>query len=396
MSIFYENFLKKTTINYFFEEEVNTSNLKIEKLKDFIKNYPDKKKVNNLTINDLEPGVCYQQGNETYFIIKIGKKEVDKEGNPLSGSLKQFTYSVSFIPSGKVEISNGLALTFGLLKSNYRLSDLASLTAMKNYRDSTTQVSVGGAIVSLWKKILAYFKVTFPNSALIYRSDLEDHELAVTSNLISFLNNNSISKINLVKSIDNVIKNIENAKKYNDIVLNIGDKYYGKEIEEDKEITEEQKNKMIEAMNYFKSLVEKSKLKDFSKNDIEYFLSKFERKKIIRTYLYTKITQMSYGITKTKNKIKDITEESNIVDVIKEIVKQIKKDAVVEIKGEKIRIITNKQMVMFISDIKELIKDKNKTIKDKKKEIEELVDDFYANNIQTINYSKNNRYVVMA
>jgi flagellar biosynthesis chaperone FliJ len=67
-----------------------------------------------------------------------------------------------------------------------------------------------------------------------------------------------------------------------------------------------------------------------------------------------------------------------------------------EIKGEKLRIITNKQMVMFISDIKELIKDKNKTIEDKKKEIEELVDDFYANNIQTINYSKNNRYVVMA
>ena len=208
MPIFYENFLKKTifTNTYFEEEEIETKNLTIEKLSSLSSDIP---------INKIPNRVVYTQGNEKYCIVKIS----------------DFIYSFSFIASSKVNIEGGLALTFGLLKNNnYTVGQLANRTTMADYRDSSTRVNVATAIVALWKIILAYFKKSFPNNKLIYRSDLEDHEHAVVSNLNAFLDNNSIPKMELLSKINKIMTKIQLAKTYKDIALDTGkNKYYGTE-----------------------------------------------------------------------------------------------------------------------------------------------------------------------
>ena len=61
----------------------------------------------------------------------------------------------------------------------------------------------------------------------------------------------------------------------------------------------------------------------------------------------------------------------------------------------KIRIINDKEEIKnFRNNIEKIIMNNN-SVGDKKRKLEELVDDFYADNIQTINYEKNNRYVVI-
>ena len=106
---------------------------------------------------------------------------------------------------------------------------------------------------------------------------------------------------------------------------------------------------------------------------------------------------MSYGISKTKAKIKNLSQD-NLKNVLDEIEQQIKDDATVDLKdasGIKIRIINDdNEIKKFRSDIEKIVMNNN-SIEDKKRKLEELVDDFYADNIQTINYEKNNRYVVI-
>ena len=154
---------------------------------------------------------------------------------------------------------------------------------------------------------------------------------------------------------------------------------------------------MLTSMKFFKLLIKKNKKDVFSKEDIDKMLSKFERKKIIRTSLYTAITQMSYGISKTKAKIKNLNQD-NFKTILDEIEQQIKDDATIDLKdanGIKIRIINDKEEIKnFRNNIEKIIMNNN-SVGDKKRKLEELVDDFYADNIQTINYEKNNRYVVI-
>ena len=376
MPIFYENFLKKTvsTNTYFEEEEIETKNITIEKLSSLSSDMP---------ISKIPNRVVYTQGNEKYCIVKIS----------------DFIYSFSFIASSKVNIEGGLALTFGLLKNNnYTVGQLANRTTMADYRDSSTRVNVATAIVALWKIILAYFKKSFPNNKLIYRSDLEDHEHAVVSNLNAFLDNNSIPKMELLSKINKIMTKIQLAKTYKDIALDTGkNKYYGTERDLEKEISEKEKKDMLTSMKFFKLLIKKNKKDVFSKEDIDKMLSKFERKKIIRTSLYTAITQMSYGISKTKAKIKNLNQD-NFKTILDEIEQQIKDDATIDLKdanGIKIRIINDKEEIKnFRNNIEKIIMNNN-SVGDKKRKLEELVDDFYADNIQTINYEKNNRYVVI-
>jgi hypothetical protein len=380
MPIFYENFLKKTIpTNAYFEEEIKTKNLTIEKLSSL----PD-----SMSVDQIPSRVIYQQGNERYCIVKIGR----------------FVYSFSFIESKKAKIDKGLSLTFGLIENtSTKVRELKDKTAMLNYRDSSTKVNVGAAIVSLWKIILAYFKKTFPNNKLIYRSDLENNEHAVVSNLNAFLDFKSANKKELTDKIDDIISKVEKAKTYADISLDSGDSdYYANNPKRprnvNKNVTQEDKEDMKKALNYFKNLIEKSELEELNKKNIEAFLAKFERKQIARTYLYTTITQMAYGISKTKTKIENINAD-NLETTLDEIIKQIKDDATVDLKdakGTKITIINDEEEIKkFKENIKSIVVDSKLTDKMKKEKLEELVDDFYADNIQTINYQTNNRYVVM-
>ena len=300
--------------------------------------------------------------------------------------------------SSKVSIASGLALTFGLVNNdNLTVSKLAGLSKMLNYRDSTTKAPVGPTtILKLWKIILAYFKKTFPNNKLIYRSDLEDHEHAVLSNINEFLKIKSATKKELNDKIDAIITTVDSAKTYENVALDDGKghTYYGNERDLSKAITQQDKKDMKKALNYLKKLIEKSGLDKLNEQDILKIFNKFERKKIIRTSLYSKITQKIFGITKTGSLISNINKD-NIDDVLEKIREQITIDAVIDLNGTKIRIINDDEIKKLITDIATIINNTKINDEKKKENLNDLVDDFYANNIQTIDYKTNKRYVVM-
>lgn len=388
MPIFYENFLKKTIpSNTYFEEELSTT-LNIISIPEAIDNFEKGEKKDTLNpdlkISDIEEETVYVQNEDkTYCLVKVNN----------------FLYSFSFMVSSKVNVSNAKALTFGIIKNpSLEIKQLNGRTSMIQYRDSSTKVKVGGkTIKNLWRIILAYFKITFPGQKLIYRSDLEDHEHAIVSNLNEFLKEKEIAKEEIDKRINEIIKKVENAKIYGDIAKDSGDSsFYKKERNLSQKITEKEKESMIDALNTFKELIEKNKPDNdvFNKENIVKVLSDFERKKIIRTFLYTNITQRFYGISKTRELIFNINK-NNIDDVLEKIREQITKDAVIDIGGNKIRVIVDDEITKLLQNIKKIIIDNTIDDKLKKEKLNDLVEAFYADNIQTIDYEKNNRYVVM-
>lgn len=388
MPIFYENFLKKTiTSNTYFEEELSTK-LNIISIPKAIDNFEKGEKKDtlnpNLKISDIEEETVYVQNEDkTYCLVKVN----------------DFLYSFSFIVSSKVNVSNAKALTFGIIKNpSLKIKELNGRTSMINYRDSSTKVNVGGSTIKkLWRIILAYFKINFPGQKLIYRSDLEDHEHAIVSNLNEFLKEKEITKEEIDKRIDEIIEKVKKAKKYGDIAKDSGDSsFYKKERDLYKEISEKEKKDMIKSLNTFKKLIETNEPADkiFNKENIIKVLSDFERKEIMRTFLYTNITQKLYGISKTRELIFNISK-NNIDNVLQEIKVQIAKDAVIDMKGTKIRVILDNEIDKLLENIKKIIIDNTIDDKIKKEKLNDLVESFYADNIQTIDYEKNNRYVVM-
>lgn len=388
MPIFYENFLKKTIpSNTYFEEELSTK-LNIISIPNAIDNFEKGEKKDtlnpNLKISDIEEETVYVQNEDkTYCLVKVN----------------DFLYSFSFIVSSKVNVSNAKALTFGIIKNpSLKIKELNGRTSMINYRDSSTKINVGGSTIKkLWRIILAYFKINFPGQKLIYRSDLEDHEHAIVSNLNEFLKEKEITKEEIDKRIDEIIEKVEKAKKYDDIAKDSGDSsFYKKERDLYKEISEKEKKDMIKSLNAFKKLIETNEPADkiFNKKNIIKVLSDFERKEIMRTFLYTNITQRFYGISKTRELIFNISK-NNIDNVLQEIKVQIAKDAVIDMKGTKIRVIVDSEIDKLLENIKKIVIDNTIDDNSKKEKLNDLVESFYADNIQTIDYEKNNRYVVM-
>lgn len=388
MPIFYENFLKKTIpSNTYFEEELSTK-LNIISIPKAIDNFEKGEKKDtlnpNLKISDIEEETVYVQNEDkTYCLVKVN----------------DFLYSFSFIVSSKVNVSNAKALTFGIIKNpSLKIKELNGRTSMINYRDSSTKVNVGGSTIKkLWRIILAYFKINFPGQKLIYRSDLEDHEHAIVSNLNEFLKEKETTKEEIDKRIDEIIEKVKKAKKYGDIAKDSGDSsFYKKERDLYKEISKKEKKDMIKALNTFKKLIEINEPADkiFNKENIIKVLSDFERKEIMRTFLYTNITQRFYGISKTRELIFNISK-NNIDNVLQQIKVQIAKDAVIDMKGTKIRVIVDSEIDKLLENIKKIVIDNTIDDNSKKEKLNDLVESFYADNIQTIDYEKNNRYVVM-
>lgn len=371
MSIFYENFLRKITTQYFEEEEINSADIKVQTLTS----------LNNdtLTLDKIPEKIIYTQKNPSYCVIRIGK----------------FVYSFSFMTSSKIHQSmkDSLSLTFGLIKSPRRVTvgEIKNLDKMSSYRDSSTRTNVGTSVAKiLWKNIITYFKSepTFMQKKMSYRADLEAHEHAILSNLIGFLKMNEIDKETVLSKIREIRIKTENASTHADISSDSGKTdYYA--FSGDLH-TPVEKTKIINLLKAIEKLIIKHPNATITKEELSKIMSRFESKNLIRTGLYTFMTKEIFGYRKVKKNISKINE-TTIDNYLEKIKENIKKDAVVTVNGDTKSIVTEKEINELIEKIRTIVNGKSQN---KIAEIEETVDDFYINIIQDFDYLKN-RYVLL-
>jgi hypothetical protein len=370
MSIFYENILKKITYTYF-EEELNVSqSIKVEKLSSLKENYE------NLKLNNIPENIIYTQGNEKYCIIRIDN----------------FVYSFSFMSSSKIHHSmkSTLSLTFGLIKEpeKIRVADVANLTKMGNYRDASTRANVGPEIAKrLWKNIISYFTFAFSGTQMSYRSDLEAHEHALLSNLIDFLNKNTITKQEILDRLDVIKTKTNNSVLHSDISADLGKSDYY-QFEGDLK-TQANKKKILRNISNLEKIITNYNGKNMSKNELSRILSKFEEKNLIRTGLYTHMTKEIFGIKNVKKSINNLSDD--IEKYLSEIKEKIKKEAIIIINNEEKSLVSDKEINPLLVEIKKIAESNSQN---KVAEIEQIVDDFYSNTIQDFDFLKN-RYVML-
>lgn len=371
MSIFYENILKKINPHVYLEEELNvTESIQVEKLSSLSKNNK------NLTLDKIPENIIYTQGNEKYCIIRIG----------------DFVYSFSFMTSSKIHQSmkSTLSLTFGLIKNpeNITVNEVSNLTKMGDYRDASTRVNVGPEIAKkLWKNIISYFKFTFPEINMSYRSDLEAHEHAVLSNLIDFLNKNTITKKEILDRLELIKTKTKNASVHADISADSGKSDYYAFAGDLK--TKANKQKILKNISKIEKYISNYKSDNFSKNEFSKILSKFEEKNLIRTGLYTHMTKEIFGIKNVKSSVKNLS--SDIQKYLNQIKENIKKETMIIVNNEKKSLVSDEQIESLLDEIKKIIESNSEN---KLSEMEEKIDNFYSNTLQDFDFLKN-RYVML-
>lgn len=396
MPIFYENFLKKTTTQYF-----EALNVTIEAL-------PLSSIAANTTLDKIPEKQVYTQGNELYCVIRIQK----------------YVYSFSFMSTSKSNSdvnSLSLALTFGLITnpSTVTAGEIAKATKMASYRDSSTKTNVGPDVFKiLWEHIIGYYMTTSTyqsNKQMSYRADLEGHEHAVLSNLVNFLKKNQITKTEILDKLNKIKTKIGEATKYSDVAEDDGKtSYYAfsgsdrfdfernkpetrKEKEEkDKKIA---KIKMMSLVNEIEKTVKQEQSDMFTKKELMKLLEDFETKNFIRTGLYSLITKEFFGYRDVKKKIKSSVQaiakqEKKIDEYLKEIKDTIINEYKVIINQKEKSIVEESEVNNLITDIKNIIESDSMDNNQKTAKIEEIVDNFYTSKIQNFSYLQN-RYVLL-
>lgn len=370
MALFYKNIVDILTTNRYFEEELNIDLIKINKLSDLN---------SNLSLSEIPENVIYTQGNEKYCLIRVNS----------------FVYSFSFMTSNKIHdsLKSTLSLTFGLIKrpDSVIVGEVANLTKMASYRDSSTRQNVGGKIAKiLWKNIISYFRITFPNNQMSYRSDLEAHEHAILSNLIDFLNKNTIAKKEIIEKIKEIKEKIHSSETYRNISADDGKSdYYAFSGSLD---TPVEKQKIMKNILQFEKMISEITTAEMSKKDFAKLLSEFEQKNLIRTGLYTFMTKEIFGIKKIRRDIQNLLGgEKDLDRYLKEIKEKIKKETTIIINKQENYLLADEEIDMLMVSIKKIAESNSMN---KIAEIENLVDEFYSNTIQDFDFLKN-RYVML-
>jgi hypothetical protein len=364
MSLYYENVLQKIT---YLEEELNTTSINIQSLSSLDR---------NLTLDEIPENVIYTQGNEKYCVIRVDN----------------FVYSFSFMTSSKIHQSmkSSLSLTFGLIKESKEVTvgEVAKLTKMADYRDSSTRQNVGPEVAKkLWKNIVSYFRVTFPEIKMSYRSDLEAHEHAILSNLIDFLNKNTITKQEILDRLNLIKMKTKNASFHSEISADSGKTdYYSFSGSLHTNVN---KQKILKNISKLEKFILNYHNDTMSKSEFGKILSKFEEKNLIRTGLYTHMTKEIFGIKNIKKNIKNLSTDIN--QYLKEIKEKIKKETMIIVNKQEKSLVSDKEIDSLLAEIKKIAESNSQN---KVAEIEEKVDEFYSNTIQDFDFLKN-RYVML-
>lgn len=397
MSIFYENFLKKTTTQYF--EALNVT----------IKALPLSSVSAKTTLDKIPENQVYTQGNELYCVIRI----------------QEYVYSFSFMSTTKSNSdvnTSSLALTFGLITNPTTLTagEIAKATKMASYRDASTKINVGPDVFKvLWEHIIGYYMTTNAyqsNKQMSYRADLEGHEHAVLSNLVNFLKKDQITKVEILDKLNKIKTKIDKATKYSDVAGDDGKtNYYGfsgsdrfdfernrpQETKEQKEEKDKKiaKMKMMSLVNEIEKTVKQEQTDVFTKKQLMKLLEDFETKNFIRTGLYSLITKEFFGYRDVKKKIKSniqaiAKQEKKIDEYLKEIKDTIINEYKIIINEKEKSVVEESEVDDLITKIKNVIESDSIDNNQKTAKIEKIVDDFYTSKIQNFSYLQN-RYVLL-